>query len=707
MSPENAGDVTRREGRRRKYGITHVVNLSISCPRPKSIENDKNFFRIPVNDSYQEKLSQYFDEAWVFLEKVRTEGKVVLIHCLAGISRSPTLAISYVMRYKNMSSEDAYRLKEDDDDVKHSIDNGESSGLTRKLQTSQGETPSISPNFNFMGQLLEYEQLLIKKGLLSAEASSKRIDRPISFKQVFAAEDSDEPICPATKVPKSASAHCVFFERPRDIGVPVARVNENGKRGLSDPLDRPKVLGLYNAESKRIAAEELPSPSTELSKLTFTGLPSPTSPTLGEGRSLSLSNPCFVSPTRETLQPETVTHTEECETSRRSYFKHRFVSLFKSHPSPTCCVQSPQLTASRPENLQSSGIPFFGISRKVTKTSPLVTTAEEAESPESGYQNFRLQFPQQCESEHPASGDGGGRICGMSRLSASISQPCLSSISLNTDGPTQIFPFMYLGSQQDALDEEKMKKYGITHVVNLSISCPRPKSIENDKNFFRIPVNDSYQEKLSQYFDEAWVFLEKVRTEGKVVLIHCLAGISRSPTLAIFNTLVKEKRPSISPNFNFMGQLLEYEQLLIKKGLLSAEASSKRIDRPISFKQVFAAEDSDEPICPATKVPKSASAHCVFFERPRDIGVPVARVNENGKRGLSDPLDRPKVLGLYNAESKRIAAVRIADQTALLELSKLYSSTVFRQPIATRGRPRITCRYRKSLCLTQQTRETN
>ncbi|PIO71120.1 dual specificity phosphatase, catalytic domain protein [Teladorsagia circumcincta] len=287
-----------------KYGITHVVNLSISCPRPKSIENDKNFFRIPVNDSYQEKLSQYFDEAWVFLEKVRTEGKVVLIHCLAGISRSPTLAISYVMRYKNMSSEDAYRLVKE-------------------------KRPSISPNFNFMGQLLEYEQLLIKKGLLSAEASSKRVDRPMSFKQVFSAEDTDEPICPATKVPKSASAHCVFFERPRDIGVPVGRVNENGKRGLSDPLDRPKVLGLYNAESKRLAAEELPSPSTELSKLTFAGLPSPTSPTLGEGRSLSLSNPCFVSPTRETLQPETVTHTEECETSRRSYFKHRFVSLFK------------------------------------------------------------------------------------------------------------------------------------------------------------------------------------------------------------------------------------------------------------------------------------------------------------------------------------------------------------------------------------------
>uniref|UniRef100_A0A0K0DIT2 protein-tyrosine-phosphatase n=1 Tax=Angiostrongylus cantonensis TaxID=6313 RepID=A0A0K0DIT2_ANGCA len=272
----------------KKRGITHVVNLSIGCPRASSITSDENFLRIPVNDSYQEKLSPYFERAWEFLERVRKSGNVVLIHCLAGISRSPTLAISYVMRYLNMSSEDAYKLVKE-------------------------KRPSISPNFNFMGQLLEYEQLLIRNGLLSVEASSKR--------------DTDTVVCPASKVPKSASTHCVFFEKSREIGSTSVRVNENGKRGLSDSLDRPKVLGLYK-DSKRLSAEELPSPSTELSKLTFVGLPSPSSSASGgELQNLSISNPCFLSPTRETLQPER--RTEECETSRRSFFKHRIVSLFK------------------------------------------------------------------------------------------------------------------------------------------------------------------------------------------------------------------------------------------------------------------------------------------------------------------------------------------------------------------------------------------
>jgi predicted protein tyrosine phosphatase len=130
-----------------------------------------------------------------------------------------------------------------------------------------------------------------------------------------------------------------------------------------------------------------------------------------------------------------------------------------------------------------------------------------------------------------------------------------------------------LGSQEDSLSEKTMKALNITNVLNVSIQCPKPKFIE-DAHFLRIPLNDGHAAKILPFFDVAFRFIEKCRKSNSNVLIHCLAGISRSPTLAIaylmkFKNLksdeayeyVKERRTTISPNFNFLGQLYEYEKM--------------------------------------------------------------------------------------------------------------------------------------------------
>lgn len=74
----------------------------------------------------------------MFVENVRSSGGKVLVHCLAGISRSPTICIAYLMYSHNLSLDQAYDL------VKQ----------RRSL---------ISPNLNFMRQLFEYEQILIPR----------------------------------------------------------------------------------------------------------------------------------------------------------------------------------------------------------------------------------------------------------------------------------------------------------------------------------------------------------------------------------------------------------------------------------------------------------------------------------------------------------------------------------------------------------------
>lgn len=142
-------------------------------------------------------------------------------------------------------------------------------------------------------------------------------------------------------------------------------------------------------------------------------------------------------------------------------------------------------------------------------------------------------------------------------------------------GPTEILGFLYLGSQEDSLCEKTLKELNITNILNVSATCPKPEFID-DAHFLRISINDGHGEKILPYFDVAYRFIEKCRKAKTKVLIHCLAGISRSPTLAIAYLMkhlglkpddaykfVKERRKTISPNFNFLGQLYEYEKHLL------------------------------------------------------------------------------------------------------------------------------------------------
>jgi len=162
-----------------------------------------------------------------------------------------------------------------------------------------------------------------------------------------------------------------------------------------------------------------------------------------------------------------------------------------------------------------------------------------------------------------------------------IGQPCMPNV-----GPTRILPFLYLGSQVDAMNQEVLKNHNITYILNVSTSCPKPDFIK-DSHFLRIPVNDNYSDKLLPYFKEAIHFLDKVRESSGCALVHCLGGISRSATVAIAYIMqnmkmtsddayryVKGKRSTISPNFNFLGQLLEYEKQLIDSHVLPPKAES-------------------------------------------------------------------------------------------------------------------------------------
>lgn len=84
---------------------------------------------IEVNDSEQEDISQYFESATDFIH--RQKG-AVLVHCAAGVSRSATICIAYLMRYGGFNYDQAYSICK----------------IAR---------PEICPNPGFVEQLKKYE----------------------------------------------------------------------------------------------------------------------------------------------------------------------------------------------------------------------------------------------------------------------------------------------------------------------------------------------------------------------------------------------------------------------------------------------------------------------------------------------------------------------------------------------------------------------
>ncbi|KAF7246038.1 hypothetical protein EG68_10088 [Paragonimus skrjabini miyazakii] len=108
--------------------------------------------------------------------------------------------------------------------------------------------------------------------------------------------------------------------------------------------------------------------------------------------------------------------------------------------------------------------------------------------------------------------------------------------------PSPILPHLVLGSQLDAMSETTCQQYGITHVINVSVDGAAPTHIPPE-NFHRVPVNDNHTDRIQPFFAEAFVFIDKVMVNQGRVLIHCSAGISRSPTLAIAYLMYSCKMP--------------------------------------------------------------------------------------------------------------------------------------------------------------------
>ncbi|XP_064207417.1 dual specificity protein phosphatase 14 isoform X1 [Anguilla rostrata] len=115
-------------------GITCVVNATIELPNFNWPHVE--YVKVPLADMPHSPISLYFDSV---ADKIHSVGRgkrgAVLVHCAAGVSRSATLCLAYLMKYHRVSLAEAHAWV-------------------------KARRPVIRPNAGFWRQLIEYERKL-------------------------------------------------------------------------------------------------------------------------------------------------------------------------------------------------------------------------------------------------------------------------------------------------------------------------------------------------------------------------------------------------------------------------------------------------------------------------------------------------------------------------------------------------------------------
>ena len=118
----------------KKLKINYILNCAIECHNYNLPKNIKEL-HLKVKDSETFDILNYFDTANEFINKCKLMGGICLVHCKLGVSRSTTFVIAYLIKYANLTTDEAFAFV-------------------------KSKRSSIKPNNGFMRQLYMYEKIL-------------------------------------------------------------------------------------------------------------------------------------------------------------------------------------------------------------------------------------------------------------------------------------------------------------------------------------------------------------------------------------------------------------------------------------------------------------------------------------------------------------------------------------------------------------------
>ncbi|RUS16415.1 protein-tyrosine phosphatase-like protein [Jimgerdemannia flammicorona] len=156
-----------------------------------------------------------------------------------------------------------------------------------------------------------------------------------------------------------------------------------------------------------------------------------------------------------------------------------------------------------------------------------------------------------------------------------IVYPNIKGVRINAAGvavrelSNEVIPGLYIGGYAASEDLNHLKENKITHILSLGSFTP---VFPDQFSYKVIDIEDMPTENILQYFNETYEFTDTALKSGGHVLIHCIAGISRSATIVTAYLMrsqsmpvkqalahLKAVRNVINPNSGFFTQLEIYQ----------------------------------------------------------------------------------------------------------------------------------------------------
>ncbi|KAJ4450276.1 hypothetical protein ANN_01696, partial [Periplaneta americana] len=199
--------------------------------------------------------------------------------------------------------------------------------------------------------------------------------------------------------------------------------------------------------------------------------------------------------------------------------------------------------------------------------------------PLMGLRSLRISATSQLSKRQHHLGSSCSSTATSSTDSSDSDDRCDSSLGLEEDRdfPVKILPHLFLGNAATSEDSEALSRHSIEYILNVTADLPNVFEDSGSIKYMKIPIADHWKENLASFFPKAIEFIDEARSNEKGVLVHCLAGVSRSVTITVaylmyklslnlndaFN-MVRARKSNIAPNFHFMQQLHNFERELAR-----------------------------------------------------------------------------------------------------------------------------------------------